>query len=88
MVSWVVNIIKLIVPKAVEMAGHVTTDAFNVYKSTMWKLVDGIQTIKDRAVAKGQAPNLNDVLDEVAKSMNADEKQIVEEIKKSLNWKP
>lgn len=85
--SWVVNIIKLVVPKAVEMAGHVTTDAFNVYKSAMWKLVDGIQIIKDRAIVKGQSPNLNDVLDEVAKSMNGEEKQIVEEIKKALNWK-
>ena len=85
--SWVVNIIKLVVPKAIEIAGHVTTDAFNVYKSAMWKLVDGIQIIKDRAIAKGQSPNLNDVLDEVAKSMNSEEKQIIEEIKKALNWK-
>lgn len=85
--SWAVNAIKLLVPKAVEMAGHTANGVFNIYKSTMWKLVDGIQIIKDRAAAKGQAPNLNEVLDEVSKSMNTDEKAIIEEIKKALNWK-
>ena len=85
--SWLVNIIKVILPKAVEMAGHTANHVFDAYKSTMWKLVDGIQLIKDRAAAKGQQPNLNEVLDEVAKSMNSDEKAIIDEIKKALNWK-
>jgi len=85
--SWIVNIIKLIVPKAVEMAGHTTNHLFDAYKSTMWKLVDGIQIVKERATAAGKAPNLNEVLDEVSKSMNSDEKAIVDEIKKELNWK-
>jgi len=85
--SWVVNIIKVIVPKAVDMAGHVTVDAFNTYKSTLRKIVDGIQIVKDRATAAGKQPDLNLVLDEVAKTMNSDEKAIIEEIKKALNWK-
>ena len=87
MASWVINVIKVIVPKAVEAAGHVTNNAFNAYKSTLWKIVDGIQVIKDRATAAGTKPDLNLVLDEVAKTMNSDEKQIVDEIKKALNWK-
>lgn len=86
MASWVINVIKVIVPKAVEAAGHVTTSAFNAYKSTLWKIVDGIQTVKDRATANGQKPDLNAVLDEVAKTMNSDEKAIVDEIKKALNY--
>ncbi len=85
--SWIVRTVKVLFPKAVEIAGHVSVDIFNSYKSTMWKLVDGIQIIKDRASAKGETPNLNDVLDEIAKTMNSEEKAIVEQIKKSLNWK-
>jgi len=85
--SWVINTIKVIVPKAVEMAGHVTSDTFNVYKTTLSKIVDGIQIVKDRATAAGKSPDLNSVLDEVAKSMNTEEKQIVDEIKNALNWK-
>jgi hypothetical protein len=87
MASWLINVIKVIVPKAVEAAGHVTTAMFDTYKSTLCKIVDGIQVVKDRAIASGQKPDLNLVLDEVAKTMNADEKQIVDEIKKALNWK-
>lgn len=87
MASWVINIIQTLVPKAVEAAGHTANNVFNVYKSTLWKIVDGIQVVKDRATANGQKPDLNAVLDEVAKTMNADEKAIVDEIKKALNWK-
>lgn len=85
--SWIINVIKVIVPKAVDIAGHVTTDAFNAYKSTLTKIVDAIQSAKTTAIAAGKEPNLEDVLDQVAKSMNEDEKAIVTEIKKALHWK-
>jgi hypothetical protein len=84
--SWMVNIIKLIFPKALELAGNTANHVFDAYKSTMWKLVDGIQTIKDRSKAAGKTPDLNEVLDEVSKTMNSDEKAIITEIKKALNW--
>lgn len=87
MASWIINIIQTLVPKAVEAAGHTANNVFNAYKSTLWKIVDGIQTVKDRATVNGQKPDLNAVLDEVAKSMNGEEKAIVDEIKKALNWK-
>lgn len=85
--SWLINTIEFIVPKAAEMAGHTATAVFNAYKSTLTKVVDAIQMAKERAAAAGKEPNINDVLDEVAKSMNTDEKAIVEELKKALNWK-
>lgn len=84
--SWFINAIKMLVPKAVEATGHVAGKVFNAYKSTLWKLVDGVQVIRDRAAAKGEKPSLESVLDEVAKSMNSDEKAIIDEIKKALNW--
>jgi hypothetical protein len=85
--SWFINIIEFIVPKAAQMAGHTATAVFNAYKSTLTKVVDAIQMAKERAEAAGKPADLNAVLDEVAKSMNTDEKAIVDELKKALNWK-
>lgn len=85
--SWFIKAIEFAIPKAVQAAGHVAGEVFNVYQSTLRKIVDGIQIVKDRAAAKGEKPNLEDVLDEVAKSMNTEEKEIIDEIKKALHWK-
>lgn len=85
--GWFVRGIEALIPRAVAAAGHVSANVFNAYKSTLWKMVDGIQIIKDRAQASGKSPSVNDMLDEVAKTMNTDEKAIVDEIKKALNWK-
>ncbi len=85
--SWVVKSIEFIIPKAVQTAGHVAGEVFNAYQSTLRKLVDGIQLIKDRAATKGESPKLEDVLDEVAKSMNEQEKEVISEIKRALHWK-
>jgi len=85
--SWFIRGIEALVPKAVEYAGHVSSGLFNTYKSTLWKIVDGVQISRDRATAAGKTPSIEDVLDEISKSMNSDEKAIVEQIKKALNWK-
>lgn len=85
--SWFVRGIEFLIPKAVETAGHVSAAVFNGYKSTLWKIVDGVQISKERAKAAGREPSINEMLDEVAKSMNEDEKKIVDEIKRALNWK-
>ena len=85
--SWVVNVIKVIVPKAVDIAGHVTENVFNAYKSTLTKIVDAIQMEKINAEKAGKQPNLEDVINQVAESMNDDEKAIIKEIKTALHWK-
>lgn len=85
--SWFIKAIEFVIPKAVQVAGHVAEDVFNVYKSTLSKIVDGIQLVKDRSAVSGSPPNLEDVFNEVAKSMNTEEKEIVDEIKKALHWK-
>jgi len=87
MASWVIRAVETLFPKAIAFAGHTANNVLNAYKSTLWKIVDNIQVVKDRAAARGEKPNLDEVLDEVAKSMNSDEKAIVEEIKKALHWK-
>ena len=85
--SWFVRGIEILIPKAVEMAGHTANKIVNVYKSTLWKLVDNIQLVKDRAQAAGKEPTVTEMLDQASKDMNADEKAVVDEIKKALNWK-
>jgi hypothetical protein len=85
--SWFIKAIEFAIPKAVQTAGHVAENVFNVYKSTLSKIVDGIQLVKDRSLTTGEKPNIEDVLNEVAKSMNTEEKEIVDEIKKALHWK-
>jgi len=85
--SWIIKGIEFLIPKAIKTAGHISENVFNVYQNTLKKIVDNIQLVKDRALAKGEKPNLEEVLNEISKSMNSEEKEIINEIKKSLNWK-
>lgn len=88
--SWIVNIIKVIVPKAVEVAGHTATEVFDSYKSTMTKMIDAIQTVKDRQKALGD-PNkkftIDELMDEMAKTMGDKDKELVTQIKQEIGYK-
>ena len=87
--SWIVNGVKMLFPKAIEMAGHTTTSIFKAYKSTMTKMIDGIQTLKDRQKAIGD-PNKKFTLDELfielSKLMSDDDKKRVDEIKREIGY--
>lgn len=85
--SWIINFFAVLFPKAIQLAGNVSSSMFDAYKSTLIKLVDAIQLAKSNATAAGKQPDIDTVLDEVAKSMNYDEKKIVEELKWALHWK-
>lgn len=85
--SWFVHGIAVLFPKALQLAGNTATTVFNAYKGTLTKIVDAVQIVKDRATVSGKPATIEDYLNEAEKSMNSDEKAIVEEIKKALNWK-
>jgi len=85
--SWFINIIQTLTPKAITLAGSVSSKLFNSYKITTKKIVDAIQFVKVNAESNGKEPLLKDVLDELAKSLNSEDKNIVESLKKELNWK-
>ena len=85
--SWLVHTIQVIFPKAVSLAGNVSLTLFNSYKSTLTKIVDAVQMAQSNSKASGKQATIEDALNEAAKSMNADEKAIVDELKKALNWK-
>lgn len=85
-VSWVVQGIKTLFPKAMEFAGHTSTVTFNAYKNCMVKIIDSIQLVKDRASKSGKEATLQEAMDEVSKSMDLSEKKLVDDIKTQLNW--
>jgi hypothetical protein len=85
--SWVINIVEMVLPKAAEKAGHIAIKIADGYKSALTKVVDGIQMAKSKATAAGKPASLQDALDEAEKTMTAEEKDIIEELKKALNWK-
>jgi hypothetical protein len=86
----VVNGIKLLLPKALDVAGHTATSVFNAYKGTMYKLIDGIQILKERQKAIGD-PNkkftLDELMAEFEKIMSDEDKKRVTEIKQEIGYK-
>lgn len=87
--SWGVNVIKLLAPKALEVAGHTSKAIANQYKNTMIKMVDGIESLKERQKAIGD-PNkkytLDELLSEFSKMMDSNEKAMVEQIKRDIGY--
>ena len=87
--SWFVNGIKVIFPKALEMAGNTATSVFASYKGTMTKMIDGIQTLKDRQKAYGNLNKkytLDELLSELSDVMGDDDKKRIKEIKTELGY--
>ncbi len=88
--SWAINIIKVIVPKSVELAGHTATSVFESYKKTMVKLIDCIQVLKDRQAALGEINKkytLDELMVELDKSMGDSDKKLVTELKQKIGYK-
>lgn len=87
--SWMINIIKVIFPKALAMAGNTATSVFNAYRSTMYKLIDSIQVIKDRQKALGD-PNrkftVDELLTELSQNMGDEDKKRIDEIKREIGY--
>jgi len=87
--SWFVRLIKGIAPKALEFAGHTATSIFEGYKSSFNKIVDTIELMKEREKANGGSKKytIDELLDEVSKAMNEEDKNRVLDAKKELKWK-
>lgn len=91
--SFVFRGVKVIAPKAANIAGYVEQRVFNScqqqsdgYKQTLTHIVDCVQFLKEQE-KNGKAFTLDDLLNEVAKSMDSSDKQRVDDIKKDLNYK-
>ena len=51
--SWMVNTISVIFPKALSIAGNVTTEVYNGTKSALTSIVDSVETVKLQQNASG-----------------------------------
>ena len=89
MFSWVIKMIQGLAPKAAQFAGLVSNKLFEGYKNTLNKMVDTIELIKEREAAAGGAKKytIDELLGEVAKSMDTEDKDRITTAKKELSWK-
>ena len=84
----VIKVIQGIAPRAVQFAGHVSAKLFEGYKGTLTKLVDAIELVKERENATGGAKKytIDELLVEVSKSMDQEDKDRIAIAKKELKW--
>ncbi len=87
MASWVINIIKIIVPKAVEVAGHTATVVANKYRDVMTKMIDNIEALRE--IQKRDPTKkftVDELLMELSKAMDTEEKAMVAKIKRDIGY--
>jgi len=85
MLSWIISTVKSVAPKAVNIAGFTSTKTFEDYKSILTKLIHVIQ--QQKTIEKsGTDVTLDNLMSEIDKNMNDDDRQKIEAIKKDLNW--
>jgi len=88
--SWGINFIKIIAPKALNFAGATSTLIFEKYKGTMKKLVDGIETLQERQKSLGEINKkytLDELMVEFSKLLNDEEKALISKTKQEIGYK-
>lgn len=84
--SWAVNTIAVIFPKALSIAGNVTTEVYNGTKSALTSIVDSVETVKLQQTASGKPATIQDLLDAAEATMTPADKAQIEKIKLQLGW--
>lgn len=84
--SWGINLITTLAPKALEKAGAISKTAYDNMSLVLRKIVDNIQNIKQLEAKTGQPITLKELLNELDKSMDMKDKEIVTKIKKDLGY--
>jgi bacterioferritin (cytochrome b1) len=85
-VSWFINAIRIVAPKAVAMAGHVTKETYQASQSLLVKIVDQIQLLKVLEAKSARDVTVRELLEELSKTLDSKEKAQIDEIKKALNY--
>ena len=84
--SWFINIITMLAPKALAKAGAISQIAYDKMALVLRKIVDNVQAIKEIEKKTGKDITFKELLDELSKSMDVEEKQVVNDIKKDLGY--
>lgn len=84
--SWVINSIKSVFPKSVDFSKLVPEHIADGYKSTLKNVMDEILLLEKQEDTTGKNITLDEVLVNIEKSLNDQDKINVAEIKRELNW--
>jgi hypothetical protein len=87
MISWVMNGLKLLAPKAHQISGFVETKVFDGYKKTLTHIIDEIQMLKAKDEGEKDKYTIDDLTTELAKALDTEDKDRIDGIKKELRWK-
>ncbi len=85
--SWCVNMIKVLAPKALEVAGQTATRVANGYRDAMTKMIDNIEALKEMQKRDPSKKfTIDEFLDELSKSLDTTEKAMVDKIKRDIGY--
>lgn len=84
--SGVLQLIKGLTPKAVEISNLVHLNEHNKYKETLDKVVDTIETFKLKCEAGNKQCTLGEVLEELDRVMDQKDKDCIKDILKDQKW--
>ncbi len=84
--SWLIHTIAVIFPKALSIAGNVSTSIYNNTKSALNSIVDSVETVKLQEAASGKPATIEDLLNTAELSMTPEDKALIEKIKLQLGW--
>jgi hypothetical protein len=81
------KMIRSLTPKAFNVAKYVESGLHDRYKNTLCKAVDVIEMLLEKESASGKKYTLQDMLDQFSKSMDDDQKAVIDECKAEMKWK-
>lgn len=88
--SVLITILKSLTPNAISMAGLAPSSALTKYKTVLTKVVDVIQSMKERNSYTGDTQtkmDLTEVLSKLSHEMNDDDKSLIDEILVEQKWR-
>lgn len=84
--SWLVNCIKVIAPKAINIAGAVSKELYDEANQLLGKIVDSIEWIRKTEQTTGKLLTVQDLLNELSKNLDSAEKAKIDDLKKKLGY--
>jgi hypothetical protein len=85
--AMVLSGIKSILPKSFAIAKFTPTVEHNLYKDTLTNIIDNIQLLKEKSKDSPKQYTLDEAMDVFSKSLDQDEKDLIESIKNKIGWK-
>lgn len=84
--SGILQLVKGLTPRAVEISNLVHLNEHNKYKETLDKVVDTIETFKLKCEASNRQCTLGEVLEELDRKMDQKDKDCIKDILKDQKW--